>query len=41
MFINGDINGRTSRLPDFTRLDNFMSDMLDFDDSVASFFLTR
>ena len=38
VFINGDINGRTSRLPDFTRLDNFMSDMLDFDDSVASFF---
>ena len=39
MFINGDINGRTFFfLLDFTRLDNFMSDMLDSDDSVASFF---
>ena len=38
VFINGDINGWTSRLPDFTRLDNFVSDMFDFDDYTASFF---
>ena len=38
MFINGDINGRTSRLQDFTRLDSFVSDMFDFDDSTSSFF---
>ena len=38
VFINGDINGRTSRLVDFTRLDNFVSDMFEFDNVTASFF---
>ena len=38
VFINGDFNGRTSHLDDFTKLDSFVSDMLEFDDTAASFF---
>ena len=36
--INGELNGRSSQLPDFTLIDSFVSDMFDFDDSTASFF---
>ena len=38
VFINGDLNGRSSQLPDFTLIDSFVSDLFDFDDSTASFF---
>ena len=38
VFINGDLNGRSSRLPDFTLIDSFVSDLFDFDDSTANFF---
>ena len=38
VFINGDINGRRSRLVVFTRLGDFVSDMFEFDDITASFF---
>ena len=38
MFINGDLNSRSSQLPDFTLKDSFVSDMFEFDDSTASFF---
>ena len=38
VFITGDINARTARLCDFTRLDPFVVDMFDIDDDIASFF---
>ena len=41
VFINGDFNCRTSRLEDFTILDSFVSDLLDFDDATASFLIRQ
>ena len=38
VFIIGDINARTARLCDFTRLDPFVVDMFDINDDIASFF---
>lgn len=38
VFINGDINGRSSRLCDYTALDNFLSDMFEFDENTSRFF---
>ena len=38
VFITGNINARTARLCDFTRLDPFAVDMFDIDDDIASFF---
>ena len=38
VFINGDINSRPSRLTDFSRIDNFVPDMFEFDNDTASCF---
>ena len=36
--INGDINRRTSRMCDYTILDNFLSDLFEFDENTSNFF---
>ena len=41
VLITGDLNARTARLKDYTRVDNFLSDLFDFDAETLSFFLTK
>ena len=36
--ISGDINARTAKLPDYVKLDQYISDQFDFDDDIANFF---
>lgn len=38
VFITGDFNARTSHLNDFTQLDQFVSDMFEFDEDTVNFF---
>ena len=38
VLITGDLNARTARLKDYTRVDNFLSDLIDFDGETLSFF---
>lgn len=38
VIISGDMNARTAKLPDYVTLDQYISDMFDFDDDVANFF---
>ena len=38
VIMSGDVNARTGKLTDYVKLDNYFSDMFDFDDEIANFF---
>lgn len=38
VIISGDLNARTSKLPEYVELDQYFSDMLNFDKDIANFF---
>ena len=37
VIISGDINARTKKLPDYLELDQYISDLFDYDDEIANF----